>query len=179
MRPGVGWRPVAGLPLLSSSATSTSKLRLTGHKNSASPQGRPSSNMKSELFVSAFAKSRYRFAAVLLLLWAVVDLTVPVWSQELHPEHDQHVSRPEAAMHVIHTSACRNSPAAMTTFVVSTAAPDSDEIPAPDCWCCCAHVSPTSPAALAEVAVLSQAHAQLPENLVQASKPLFFHPPRS
>ena len=102
-----------------------------------------------------------KFVALVVLVWALFDLTVPGVCQTDFP--DFRSSQPISVSAQSSVSHQQQS---------QTAAED-------DCFCCCSHVAPTTPVTMTGLAI---AVAEWPPFLVEqprASSSSLYHPPRS
>jgi hypothetical protein len=116
--------------------------------------------------------SRWRkLLAAFIVLWAMMDLTVPGVCQS-----DDLETSLASALAVMHTAA----PAAGVSGVSNTPSDNNPDRPGPeDCFCCSSHIAPTS---VFHVTVLYSFLAfQQPYSLGSPHdfSPFFYHPPKA
>jgi len=84
--------------------------------------------------VSWLAQNR-RLVSVLILSWALLDLTVPGFCETETDTHNVPAQSQESQVCSL------KSPEPSISVESSPVVPESCE--GDDCWCCCAHVTPT------------------------------------
>lgn len=115
-----------------------------------------------------------RLVAMLILGWALLDLSVPSLCVA---ETNDNLSGQfqESQFCGLNASAVTSSPK------ISAAATQHTQPPQPetDCWCCCAHITPT-PVFNVSMELVATVHDPVSRhNLVFATVSVPYHPPRS
>lgn len=115
---------------------------------------------------------------ILLLLWALGDLTVPDWCVTdvgsmlaTSPTAAPVVAGPQASATVARV--------AQSDSFAPSAALRLQNTGEDDCWCCCSHIAPPPQFALAHVDIQTQAVDVLALHATPGVTAFLYHPPRA